>query len=341
MGTKPTISDVAKRAGMSKTAVSFVFNDRPGISDESRRRILAAAEELGWQPDGRARALVRKRTGALGLIIRREPVLLTTDPFFPQFVAGVEIGLAEFDYALMLQVILDEKSEQKAYTDFAREARVDGVFLVDLTVRDVRIPLVQALKLPAAILGPKSLEVPGTVAVEANDESGVRRAVHHLRSLGHTNIGHITGVPRYIHTQSRRQAWAETLEGAGLRPGPVITSDFTGVGGTKATHEMLDLPNPPTAIVYGNDLMAIAGISAASDRGLSVPRDLSIVGFDDVPLAPYVSPPLTTVRQDAVEWGQSAAINLIALVEGREPQWPSPPPAELIVRNTTGPAPTR
>lgn len=324
---------------MSKTAVSFVFNNRPGISEESRERILKAAVELGWQPDGRARALVSKRTRALGLIIRREPSLLTTDPFFPQFVAGVEIGLTEHGYALVLQVVRDTESEIKAYVDGAREARFDGVFLTDLLVDDPRLNLIEELRLPAAILGSHTLERPGAVTIEADDASGVRRAVRHLRSLGHERIGHVSGMQNYIHTQSREQAWKDVLEESGLEPGPIIYADFSGSGGSSATHEMLDLPNPPTAIVYGNDLMALAGLSAAKDRGLRVPRDLSIVGFDDIPFAPYASPPLTTVRQDAVEWGRVAALSLLALINGEEPRRTEPLAAEFVIRNSTGPAP--
>ncbi|HEY3559430.1 MAG TPA: LacI family DNA-binding transcriptional regulator [Kribbella sp.] len=332
---RATIGDVAARAGVSKSTVSFVVNDRPGVSATARDRVLRAAEALGWQPNARARALSRNRTQAVGLVIRRDPELLSTDPFFPQFMAGVEIGLAAHDYSLVLQVVGDEQSERAAYQRFARESRADGVFLTDLRLHDPRPQEVRELGLSAVVVAPEGTDPGPTIGM--NDDAGVRRAVHHLHSLGHQHIAHVMGTAGYVHTEARRRAWQNALEELGLPTGTVVTADFTGASGARATHELLDLPHPPTAIVYGNDLMAIAGISAATDRGLRVPDDLSVVGFDDIPLAPYAVPSLTTVRQNVVAWGTAAARALVALVEGNEPPTIDLPPVEFIVRGSTGP----
>ncbi len=333
---RSTIGDVAALAGVSKSAVSFVFNNRPGVSAASRERILRAADELGWQPSARARALSRSRTQAVGLVIRREPELLSTDPFFPQFVAGVEIGLSTHGYALVLQVVGDAATERAAYERFARESRVDGVFLTDVRVGDERPAEVAALGLATVVVAPPaSAADQSTVVVGMDDDTGVRRAVHHLYSLGHRRIGHVMGAEGYVHTEARRRAWEESLLELGLPMGPVVTADFTGGSGTRATHELLDLRVPPSAIIYGNDLMAIAGISAATDRGIRVPDDLSVIGFDDIPLAPYIVPPLTTVRQNVVAWGTAAAGTLVASVEGREASTPALPPVEFVIRGST------
>ncbi len=326
---------------MSKSAVSFVFNGRSGVGEAARARILQAAEELGWRPDARARALSRSRAQALGLVVRREPELLSTDPFFPQFVAGVESGLSEVDYALVLQVVDGEQSERDAYVRFAHGARVDGVFLTDLRTTDTRPSELDALGLPFVLVGPTTPQGTGLDPIGVDDEAGVRRAVRHLYALGHRRIAHVAGARRYVHSSVRRRAWIAEMSDLGLEPGPIIDADFTGASGARATHELLDLADPPTAIVYANDLMAIAGMSAASDRGLRVPADLSIVGFDDIPLAPYIVPPLTTVRQDVFAWGAVCARTLVAIVEGTPPA-PSPlPPVEFVVRGSTGPAPVR
>jgi DNA-binding LacI/PurR family transcriptional regulator len=332
-----TIGDVAARAGVSKSAVSFVFNNRPGVSASARERILRAADELGWQPSARARALSRSRTQAVGLVIRRDPELLSTDPFFPQFMAGVEMGLTAHDYSLVLQVVGDEQSERAAYERFARESRADGVFLTDVRIADPRPQAVRALGLSAVVVAPESTDARDDVTIGMRDDDGVRRAVHHLHALGHRRIAHVMGAPGYVHTEARRRAWHDTLAELDLPADRVVTADFTGASGARATHELLDLPEPPSAIVYGNDLMAIAGISAATDRGIRVPDDLSVVGFDDIPLAPYAMPPLTTVRQNVVAWGTAAAQTLVALVEGREPPTVGLPPVEFVVRGSTGP----
>jgi DNA-binding LacI/PurR family transcriptional regulator len=332
-----TIGDVAAKAKVSKSAVSFVFNGRGGVGADARERILQAADELGWRPDARARALSRSRAQALGLVIRREPELLSTDPFFPQFVAGIESGLADVEYALVLQVVGGEQSESDAYLRFAHEARVDGVFLTDLRTQDERPAELARLGLPCVLVGPTaSVSEELLHPIGLDDAAGIRRAVRHLYALGHRRIAHVAGSARYVHSDVRRRAWVDELAQLELEPGPLVDADFTGASGARATHELLDLSRPPTAIIYANDLMAIAGMSVAADRGIRVPHDLSIVGFDDIPLAPYVVPPLTTVRQDVFEWGRVCAQTLVAIVEGRTPEPVKLPPVEFIVRGSTG-----
>lgn len=332
-----TIGDVAARAKVSKSAVSFVFNGRAGVGEAARDRILQAAEELGWRPDARARALSRSRAQALGLVVRREPELLSTDPFFPQFVAGVESGLSGIGYALVLQVVDSEQMERDAYVRFAHEARVDGVFLTDLRTNDDRPSELASLGMPCVLVGPTGPGGSDLEPIGVDDSAGIRRAVRHLYALGHRRIAHVAGAERYVHSDVRRRAWVDEMEQLGLEAGPIVDADFTGASGARATHELLDLSRPPTAIVYANDLMAIAGMSAAADRGVRVPADLSVVGFDDIPLAPYIVPPLTTVRQDVFAWGAVCARTLVAIVEGKEPATPLLPPVEFIVRGSTGP----
>jgi DNA-binding LacI/PurR family transcriptional regulator len=333
-----TIGDVAARAKVSKSSVSFVFNGRGGVGEETRDRILKAADELGWRPDARARALSRSRAQALGLVVRRAPELLSTDPFFPQFVAGVESGLSEIGYALVLQVVDSDETERNAYVRFAHESRVDGVFLTDLRTDDDRPAALADLGLPCVLVGPTG---PGGSDIEpigVDDSAGIRRAVRHLYALGHRRIAHVAGAGRYVHSDVRRRAWIDEMTQLGLEPGPIIDADFSGASGARATHELLDMSRPPSAIVYANDLMAIAGMSAAADRGVRVPADLSIVGFDDIPLAPYIVPPLTTVRQDVFAWGAVCARSLVALVEGSDAPPTHLPAVEFIVRGSTGPA---
>ena len=333
---KVTIGDVAARAGVSKSAVSFVFNGRSGVGAEARERILQAAHDLGWRPDARARALSRSRAQALGLVIRRDPSLIGTDPFFPQFVAGVESYMSTVGYALVLQVVDGDDAEQEAYARLAGEARVDGVFLTDLRVDDDRPAQLGALGLPYVLLGTDHRD--GSAGIGLDDAAGIRRAVRHLHALGHQRIAHVSGADRYVHSRVRRAAWEGEMAALGLDPGALVEADFTGAAGARATHELLDQPEPPTAIIFSNDIMAIAGMSAAADRGVRVPQDLSVVGFDDIPLAPYVFPALTTVRQDVFEWAKACAHALVAIVEGGEHPPVTLPSVDFIVRASTGPA---
>src|SRR5450631_4266132 len=337
MSTPPTtITDVARAAGVSKAAVSFALNDKPGVAAGTRARILAVARELGWTPSLRGRALSVSRALAVGLVIARAPETLGADPFFGYFISGIETVLSERGYALMLQVVGDEESEHESYRQLAANGRVDGVFLTDMRVDDLRPQLLEGLRLPTVVIGPAPANGPWS-AVNINDQLGITAAVEHLIGLGHRDIAHVSGPTELVHSVSRRSAWEQALSDAGLPPGPCITSDFSAQGGARATSQLLDLDDPPTAIVYANDLMAIAGMSTAISRGVEVPGRLSVTGFDDAPLSAYIQPALTTVRTDVVGWGQAAATQLLAVIDSQadcEIDLPSP---EFVIRASTAP----
>jgi DNA-binding LacI/PurR family transcriptional regulator len=336
---RPTIADVAARAGVSQGAVSFALNGRDGVAEETRRRILEVARELGWRPSHRARSLSTSRAFALGMVLARPPELFGVDPFFPSFVGGVESILSGSGQALVLQVVPDAEAEEAGYRRLAGEGRVDGVILSDLRADDTRIPLLSDLGLPAITLNRP--DVPSEFpAVCLDDRPGVTAAVEHLISLGHTRIAHVSGPAEFLHGASRRTAWSDALATAGLPEGPLVESDFTPAGGAAATRELLGLAEPPTAIVYGNDLMAVSGLTVAHELGWPVPDRLSVTGFDDIELAAYVHPPLTTVRISAFRWGQAAARTLLDLVGGVPADDVALPTGELVVRGSTGPVPT-
>jgi DNA-binding LacI/PurR family transcriptional regulator len=332
---RTTIQDVARLAGVSNGAVSLALSGQAGVAESTRERIIAAADELGWRPSIGARALLSSRAFAVGLILARDPELLGADPFFPTFIAGVEAELAQRRYALVLQVVQDEPhAEAEAYRRLAQEGRVDGVFLTDLHRDDRRIRLVQELDLPAIAIGSPSPTAP-IPSVGIDDRVGVREAVRHLLELGHRRIAFVGGTPGYVHSASRLAAWRQAHRQAGVVPGPLVTADFTGAGGAAATSRLLEGPERPSAIVYANDLMAIAGLSVAAQRRIDVPGELSVVGFDDIALAAHTNPPLTTVRQDVLTWGRAAAVALLSLIEGREVATPALPLPQLMLRATT------
>jgi DNA-binding LacI/PurR family transcriptional regulator len=337
VGKRPTIADVARLAGVSPSAVSFVFNNRPGLSKETKARILAAAEEVGWQPSRTARALSRGRAMALGLVLTREPQLIGDDPFFSTFIAGVESVLAERGNGLMLTVTSPAK-ESETYRRLAADHRVDGVLLTDLRVRDPRPTLVAGLRLPAVVVGDRDY-AGGLVCVDLDDRPAVTAAVRHLIRLGHRRIAHVAGPQEFRHAQRRREAWAAALAEAGLPPGPVMPGGFTAEGGARATRHLLAHRPRPTAVVYANDLSAIAGLAVAQEAGVRVPADLSVVGYDDTPLAAHTHPSLTTARADIYRWGAVAARTLGAVIERGTADHIALDPAAPRLRESTGPAP--
>ncbi|MEV4345911.1 LacI family DNA-binding transcriptional regulator [Actinoplanes sp. NPDC049596] len=328
--SRPTIRDVAAAAGVSKGTVSFVLNGRPGVAEETKRRILDAARELGFTPSHQARALSVSRAFAVGLVLAREPELLGADPFFPAFIAGVERTLSDRGQALVLQVV-PEDQEEAGYRRLAGSKRVDGVFVLDLHVADRRIALLEELGMPAVTIARP--DVPsGFPAVLVDDRPGIIAAVEHLAGLGHRRIAHVGGPAHFLHASIRRRAWAEAAGEA-----PYVEADFSAAGGAQATRDLLSSENPPTAIVYANDLMAIAGMAVAQEYGVAVPAHLSVTGFDNTELAGYVSPALTSVRTDPYLWGRKAAEALLDLIEGEHVPDIPVPPAHLVVRGSTAP----
>ena len=319
---RPTIDDVAARAGVSSAAVSFAVNGRPGVGEETRRRILAAAEELGWRPSASARALTEARARAIGLLLARSVDQLEVDPFFVRFLAGVERTLARSDHDLVLRVA--ERVELGAYEQLAAAGRVDGFLLCDVEVDDPRFALLESAGLPVVVAGHPVSPCPFP-AVETEHADGMRLVVEHLLELGHRSIGFAGGPEHYEHVQARLAAWRETLVAAGVEPGPVVHAP-----------RLLD---GVTAIVTTSDVLATTLLAEAREQGIDVPGALSLTGFDDSPLAALGSPSLTSVRIDYAGFGASAAAQLLAAIAGEAPPPYEPAAPELVIRESTGPVP--
>lgn len=333
---RPTIADVAKRAGVSKGLVSFAFNNRPGVAAPTRERILAAAADLGWQPDLLARSLSTQRSAALGLVIRRDPTVLAADPFFPAFMAGVETTLGARQHVLLLSLVPDRAAEAAAYRTLAAQRRVDGVLLTDLRRGDERLALLAELALPAVCVGRPSEPTTAPV-VNLDDAAGLRAAVHHLVKLGHRRIGYVGGDVAMLHGLRRRTAFLEALGRHGLEACGVVDTDFSAAAGAAATTSLLAGPVLPSAVVYASDPMAVAGVAVLQRRGLRVPQDCSVTGFDGMDLGAHLHPALTTVEADPVAWGSAAAAVLLRLLAEGHAEDVELPAAALVLRGSTGP----
>jgi DNA-binding LacI/PurR family transcriptional regulator len=319
--SRPTIEDVAARAGVSTAAVSFAVNGRPGVAEATRRRILDAAEELGWRPSASARALTEARARAVGLLLSRSVDQLEIDPFFVRFLAGVERTLSRSDHDLVLRVA--EHVDLAAYERLAGSGRVDGFLLCDVEVDDPRFALLAESGLPAVVAGHPVSPCPFPW-IETEHAAGIRLVTEHLLALGHRRIAFAGGPAHLEHVQARLATWRATLADAGVQPGPVAHADHAGLLGAGVT-----------AIVHTSDGLAAATLAAARERGLSVPGDVAITGFDDSPLAALGSPPLTSVRVDYAGFGAGAAAALLAALAGEPVPAYRPAPPELVVRAST------
>jgi DNA-binding LacI/PurR family transcriptional regulator len=333
---RTTISDVAREAGVSKGLVSFALNDRPGVAAETRERILKVADALGWVPSMRARALSSDRAFALGLVIARDPAIIAGDPFFPAFISGLEQVLAPIGQSLVLSMVADEVAERATYRRLVENGRVDGVVLTDLRNRDSRLELITELGLDAVTLGFPDVDSPFGV-VSLDDGPGIRSIVAHLADLGHSRIAHVAGASTMLHGKRRRDSFAAALRERGLDDTIIAETDFSAPDGARATSELLALDEPPTAIVYANDPMAVAGLGVAHRAGLRVPVDLSITGFDGSDVAEYMYPSLTTVTTSVTEWGRAAATLLLTSISGGDVIDVDLEPGRLVIRESTAP----
>ncbi|MEU5470123.1 LacI family DNA-binding transcriptional regulator [Streptomyces lydicus] len=359
---RPTIKDIARRAGVSESAVSFALNDRPGVSQDTRARVRRVAEELGWQANSAARALSGERAGALGLVLARPAQTLGVESFFLQLVSGIQEVLSARKIALLFQVVEDLGTECALYRRWWAERRVDGVLVVDPRTEDPRPQLLTALGLPAVVIGgpaapaavaphpdaaapaappPDAAAQPPLATVWADDAKAMARILDHLYGLGHRRIVHVAGLPGLAHTERRiRSLRTEAaLRGLDARHVRSVTTDYSDAEGAEATRRLLDAARPPTAIIYDNDVMAVAGTAVAAGRGIPVPAALSIVAWDDSALCRVTHPRLTALVRDTPGFGRLAAQELLAVLDGGPHRTVQGELPHLEARESTGPCP--
>ncbi|SIN37346.1 LacI family DNA-binding transcriptional regulator [Micromonospora cremea] len=337
---RPTIADVARRAGVSKGAVSYALNGQPGVSETTRQRILAIADEIGFSPSSAARALSGATAEAVGLALCRPARILGIEPFFMELISGVEAELSARSYALTLQVVADQDAEIAVYRRWWGERRVDGVLVCDLRTDDRRIPALEQLQLPAVVIGGPG----GTgdlASVWSDDAAALTEAVQYLVALGHRRIARVGGLPDLRHTEIRTEAFAAVCRRLDLLDAVTVWSDYTGEEGGRATRRLLSAAQRPTAVIYDNDVMAIAGLSVAQEMGLTVPGDLSIVAWDDSPLCRLVHPPLTALGRDIPAYGAHAARQLLAVIAGQPATRVQDETPHLTPRGSTAPPRSR
>jgi LacI family transcriptional regulator len=329
-----TIRDVAARAGVSPTTVSHVINATRPVSLGVQARVEAAMAELGFQPNALARSLRRKRTHTVGLIVPD-----SANPFFAEIGRGIEDTSFANGYSVMLCNSDGDPGRELLYMDLLAQKQVDGILLVPTGNQVQLAATLRTRNLPVVVI---DRDVPGDPLDRAHIDNvaGGYLATRHLLDLGHRIIGYIGGPPHLSPAPDRSAGYRHALEEAGILVDPQLVAggNFRDEGGYDGAAALLALPLRPTAIFAGNDLMAIGALAAACERGVQVPEELSVVGFDDIHLARYLNPPLTTVAQPKYELGVIAAELLIARLAQ-----PDLPPArrllqaQLVIRQSTAP----
>ena len=319
-----SVFDVAKVAGVSHQTVSRVLNDHPSLRDATRQKVLAAMRELNYRPNAAARALSSSRSRMIGILST------SSGEYGPaSSVAAVETAARARGYSVTIANAdgLDPQSVNEAVNHLANLS-AEGLVVVAPQTRVLAALSELSIGIPYVTLQAPGNQTPG--ARQLDQVVGARMATAHLVALGHRRIGHIAGPAEWLDASQRLAGFHAELEQNGLDTGFVAAGDWSAPSGHRAANDLLT--RGVSAIFAGNDQMALGALSAATTAGLEVPRDLSIVGFDDVPEAAFYHPPLTTVRQDLAEAGRRA----VALLLGESDAAPSVQP-ELIVRASTAP----
>ncbi len=336
-----TIASLASTLGISKASVSYALNGRPGVSEDTRDRVRALAQELGWRPSSTARALARSESGVIGLVLARSAETIGTEPYYMRLISGIESVLIDSEMSLLIRVLgMDTRRDLDVYRNWAAEHRVDGVILSDLREDDPRMELLDAINLPWVLHGEPGPDSP-FVWVGFDNDADAFTAVDHFRSLGHQRIAYVSGPGDLVHESRRIEALNRYAAKADMHL-RVVEGDYTLNSGSEVTVSLMSEADPPTAILFGNDLLSLGGLSALKTRGIHVPDDVSVLSWGDSMLCDLGTPPVSALRRvDSEDQGKMCAARLLELIAGKTPHSVMAAPAELIVRGSTGPAPAR
>lgn len=336
-----TSQDVAEHAGVSRTTVSFVLNNVEGvqITAETRRRVLLAAKDLGYVPDASAQSLASGKSQTIGLILARPSKQISADVYLTQVLDSLFTKLHKYGMRLMLE-ILDDQQSQQSYLELIRSKRIDGVIYSGPQFNDETLEALLKLGFPTVLMG----HLPGTpfCSVDINNRLAASMATQHLIDLGHTNIACITNAAlSYAAAKDRLQGYCDRLENSNIAYDKALIrfGAFTPESGYVQMKNLLETRSHiPSAVFVASDVVAIGALAAIHEKGLRIPHDIAVVGFDDVPLAKYLTPPLTTIHIPIRSMAQIAFSMIIKLVNQQTPDDNQIfLDAELIIRQSSKP----
>ncbi|MFI0979561.1 LacI family DNA-binding transcriptional regulator [Streptomyces sp. NPDC021093] len=340
---RPTLEEVAARAGVGRGTVSRVVNGSPRVSDRTRAAVEAAVAELGYVPNRAARALAANRTDAIALVVPEAEDRFFVEPYFSDILRGVGAALADTEMQLLLTIVGNDR-ERGRLAHYLAGHRVDGVLVVSLSSDDPLPDLLTELGIPAVISGRRSADEP-LPWVDADNVSGARQAVAHLAARGRRRIATVTGRLDIYGAQCRLTGYRDGLAEAGLPVDEalIVPADFTEEGGRAAMETLLAQDPAPDAVFVASDVMAAGARQVLRARSVRVPEDIAMVGFDDSSIARHMDPPLTSVRQPIEEMGRVMAQTLLAEIARATlpvgaPRPPQPQlmlPTELVPRSSS------
>jgi len=302
---------------VSPSTVSRVVTGKSRISDRTCKRVLEVMEQLGYYPNMNARNLVAKRSNAIGLVIRSvENTFL--NPFFPEVIRGISVAAQQEGYSIFMAMGRDEEEEKACAVKMVQGRQVDGVVLLHSRTNDPLLPYLKRMEFPFVVVGRPKEKL--TTYVDNDNVEGAAEATEYLIRRGHTSIAFLGGSMEYIVTLDRLEGYRRALAAAGIpyRDRFVLEADYAEEGGSEAIRRLLSSGERPTALLVMDDVMAVGVLGALRELGLHVPRDVSVVSFNNVPLSRFCSPPLTTVDIGIYELGFLAAGKLLERIRHPE-----------------------
>ena len=326
----PGMFDVARSAGVSHQTVSRVVNDHPNVRPETRARVMAVIEELGYRRNTVARALATNRSGTIGVITNREALYGPTS-----ILLSLEAAARDEGYFVSLVTLTDAATTtMSAALQHFRDQAVEGIIVISASADLMTAAIEVAPRVPVVLVAATSKPVAGFYFASVDNNLGARLAVRHLLELGHTDIAHVRGPARSLEATARMRSWRQTVRSAGHVPGAVIAGDWTAESGYAAGRRFLET-HLPEAIFAANDEMALGVLRALAEHDVSVPGEVSLIGFDDIAGSAFFNPPLSTVRQDFASLGHRCLDLLVSAINGAA--LPSPVLVEpiLLVRQST------
>lgn len=335
-GGRPTLEEVAARAGVGRGTASRVINGSPRVSEATREAVEAAVAELGYVPNRAARALAGNRTDAIALVVPEPETRFFAEPYFSAIVRGVGAALADTEMQLLLTLAGNDR-ERRRLAQYLTAHRVDGVLLVAVHADDPLPELLEQLGMPCVISGARHAAEP-LASVDSDNFEGARAAVEHLVSRGRRSVATITGRLEVYGAQRRLDGYRAALAAAGLPPDErlIAPADFTEEGGARAMRELLARRPSLDAVFAASDVMAAGARQVLREADRRIPEDVALIGFDDSVVARHMHPPLTSVRQPIEEMGRRMAQLLLEEIAGRTGERPTVVlPTELVVRESS------
>jgi LacI family transcriptional regulator len=332
--TKLTLEEIAKKAGVSRSTVSRVINEKPNVRAEVRRRVLEIVEEADYQPNFAARSLASQRSHVIGLVFPRTVHTLFTDPYFPRLTQGIAQACNQFDYTLALFMLDTHEEERRLFPRISRQGLLDGIVVQVGQMEDELIARLSETDMPLVVAG-RPVGIPEVSFVDVDNVAGSYNAVSHLIRLGFKRIGTITGPLSTTTGLDRRQGYQDAMHARWLAQDEqlIVEGDFTETSGYFAAQRLLE--HEPDALFVASDAMALGALRAIRDANLSVPQDIAMVSFDDLPPATTADPPLTTVRQPIRRMGIKLVETLLDIIEnGKNPPRRIIFDTELVIRES-------